>query len=252
MKCNEVNAALNAYVDGELSSAQMQQVDEHLRSCANCSEEYRDLNDFKNTINYSEIYDSAPAHLKEQVSTSLKEIENSNFSGLGFPAVFAYSIPALLLGLVIGWAAMSQFDTEDTGDNLLESLTSAHIHSLMANHLVDIASSDSHTVKPWFHGQLDFSPPVHDLTQQGYPLLGGRLEYLAKSSAAALIYRHRQHTINLFIRPKSLQAINVGSAEYNGYHIFHWNDESLSYWAVSDLNLSDLNNFKELLIDKTS
>jgi len=252
MKCDEVNAVLSAYIDGELSSVQTQQVNEHIQSCADCSKDYRALIQLGNTIKSSNIYASAPAHLKKQLSDKLRENENRTLYWPGIPARFAYSLPALLLGLIIGWAAMSQFKPRDSEDELLQSLASAHIHSLMANHLTDVASSDSHTVKPWFHGRLDFSPPVHDFTQQGYPLIGGRLEYLAENPAAALVYRHSQHTINLFIQPEPAQTSSIKPAVYNGYQIINWNDESFSYSAISDLNLSDLKRFRALLNNKTS
>ncbi|MEE9397267.1 MAG: hypothetical protein V3V31_09675, partial [Methylococcales bacterium] len=170
----------------------------------------------------------------------------------GFTNKLAYSIPGLLFGVLLSWATMSYLDTQQDRDTLLQSLTSAHIRSMMVNHLTDIASSDTHTVKPWFHGQLDFSPPVIDLTSQGYPLIGGRLEYLSNGSAAALVYRHRQHTVNLFIQPKSAQTFRIQSTPHKGYNIINWDDDLLSYWAVSDLNLSDLGDFQKLLTDKIS
>lgn len=251
MKCHEVHAVLNAYVDRELPPVKAQQVDEHLRTCAACTEEYRELTRLRNTINSGNIHESAPAHLKKQVSDSLKEAGKSGLSWPGVPTGLAFGFPALLLGLVIGWAAVSYLNTQQAQSDLLASLTSAHIRSLMVDHLTDIASSDSHTVKPWFHGRLDFSPPVHDLTRDGYPLIGGRLEYLAGSSAAALVYRHRQHTINLFIFPKPEHITGLKTAVYKGYNILNWSDESLSYWVISDLNLSDLEHFKVLFTSKS-
>lgn len=252
MNCDEIHTYLSAYIDKELSSDQARQVDEHVRSCTDCSAEYGELTRLRNTIKSSRIYASAPTHLKKQVSHDLAGAGNTNISRQAVPAKLAYSLPSLLLGAVIGWVTVSYFGAREIGDDLLQSLTSAHIHSLMADHLMDIASSDSHTVKPWFHGRLDFSPPVYDLTQQGYPLLGGRIDYLAGSPAAALVYRRRQHTINLFIRPNTEQILNNRSADYIGYHLVHWDDDGLSYSAISDLNLSDLEHFKELLTDKAA
>lgn len=173
-------------------------------------------------------------------------MEQGDAAWFGVPAKLAFGIPVLLIGVVIGWASVSTYHSQQAQDDLITALASAHIRSLMVDHLTDIASSDSHTVKPWFHGRLDFSPPVYDLTGDGYPLIGGRLEYIAGDAAAALVYRHRQHTINLFISPKTAKTSDVKSTGYKGYNVINWNDASLSYWLISDLNLSDLEQFRAL------
>jgi len=252
MKCDGVQAALSAYVDKELFSVQAQKIEEHLRSCADCSNSYRELSQLGNSIKSSNIRYAAPTHLRQCMLGGLRENTNKSYHWFRFLSALAYTFPALLVGLAIGWATTSHLNTQQIQGDQVRSLLSAHIRSLMVDHLTDIASSDSHTVKPWFHGRLDFSPPAHDLTQHGYPLIGGRLEYVAERSAAALVYRHRQHTINLFVWPKSLPVVSTKSARYNGYNIIHWDDGHLSYWAISDLNIADLEHFRGLLNDKTS
>ncbi len=250
MTCDKVNALLSGYVDSELTAAQAQQIEEHIRSCADCDANYRELTRLKNVIEAVAIRTSAPPHLAQRVSAGLKENDRHHASWSGGLVKLAYSLPALLLGLVIGWATLSPFNAGTRGDELPQLLASAHIRSLMADHLTDVASSDSHTVKPWFHGRLDFSPPVEDLTRYGYPLLGGRLEYLAGDAVAALVYRHRQHVINLFVSPGSAQVVSMQAEKYNGYNIIRWTDGYLSYAAVSDLKLADLDHFRALLSDK--
>jgi anti-sigma factor RsiW len=118
----------------------------------------------------------------------------------------------------------------------------------MANHLADVASTDRHTVKPWFNGRLDYSPPVADLAAQGYPLVGGRLDYIDRKPVAALIYRHNQHPINLFLWPVANVADQPPSAlEKRGYNMLRWAHAGTVYWAVSDVNAADLVAFRELL-----
>ncbi len=251
MKCDEVDTDLNAYVDGELSPDQIKRIGEHLRCCANCSRKHSELARLIHAIRSGDLFDPAPAHLRKQISNALKKAENPASSWSGFIGKPVFAAAMLVLGVVIGWVSTSQLDTRRAGDNFIHSLASAHVRSLMANHLTDVASSDSHTVKPWFHGRLDFSPPVRDLTRQGYPLIGGRLEYLAGGSAAALVYRHRRHTINLFIAPKAARTGGKSASEYNGYNIIGWSDGSLAYWLVSDLNPADLRYFKSLLRGET-
>jgi anti-sigma factor RsiW len=118
----------------------------------------------------------------------------------------------------------------------------------MANHLADIPSSDQHTVKPWFNGKLDFSPPVEDLAKHGFPLVGGRLDYLNNRPVAALVYRRDKHLINLFIWPSSGTSDSVVKSETRqGYRVFHWARSGMTYWAVSDLEQSQLQEFVKLL-----
>ncbi len=126
---------------------------------------------------------------------------------------------------------------------LTQEVQVAHVRSLMANHLVDVASTDQHTVKPWFNGKLDFSPPVTDLAPQGFPLVGGRLEYLDGREVAALVYQRNKHYINLFIWPSQDQEAGLQRSDYNGYHLFHWTQSGMTFWAVSDVNPKDLVSF---------
>jgi anti-sigma factor RsiW len=130
---------------------------------------------------------------------------------------------------------------------LVEEAVASHIRSLMANHLVDVFSSDQHTVKPWFNGKLDFAPVVEDLSSRGFPLLGGRLDYLNERPVAALVYKRRQHPINLFIWPSAKADSRLEIVTIRGYHVAHGIHSKMAYWAVSDLNSDELRKFLEAL-----
>jgi len=247
MKCRETRPLLNAHLDGELSWDTLSEVNEHLKACAECKSALNELDQLQQGIISAGVNESAPLHLRSSISAGLQAIDKVDSYHAGLPAALSWGLPALVLGLLLGWVGLSYLNDRDSHDSLLMSLASAHVDSLMADHLTDIASSDSHAVKPWFHGRLDFSPPVYDFTQQGFPLLGGRLDYIADGPAAALVYRHRQHTINLFVRPMLASAQEAQFDSFNGYHFIHWQDASLSYWAVSDLNRSDLEQFRALV-----
>jgi anti-sigma factor RsiW len=125
-----------------------------------------------------------------------------------------------------------------------------HVRSLLADHLTDVASSDRHTVKPWFAGKLDFAPSVVDLSAEGFPLVGGRLDYLEHRPVAALVYGRRKHTINLFIWPSEHASGGAPQSTTNqGYQIAHWHEAGTTYWAISDLNSGELRQFVQLIRD---
>jgi anti-sigma factor RsiW len=124
---------------------------------------------------------------------------------------------------------------------LVGEVLSSHVRSLMANHLTDVVSTDLHTVKPWFNGRLDFSPTVKDFEEEGFPLIGGRLDYIDKRPVAALVFRHRQHLINLFTWPTDRgKEEKVQRLSQQGYSVFHWTKAGMEYWVVSDLNTEEL------------
>lgn len=135
-------------------------------------------------------------------------------------------------------------------DTVSDEIVSAHVRSLMTdNRLFDVASTDSHRVKPWFAGKLDFAPNVIDTADRGYPLLGGRLDYVGGRAVAALVYRHRRHTINVFVWPADTPAA-MTTDRRKGYHLVRWSRHGLAYWLISDLNPRDLQTFAQLLQEK--
>jgi anti-sigma factor RsiW len=187
-------------------------------------------------------YHAAPAHLRARILASLPR-ESAAPAWRWKPWGLASGLAAAFaLVLAVGvYVAMPGAD-----EKLAEDIVAAHVRSLMVDHAFDVASSDSHTVKPWFAGKLNFSPPVFDLTTQGFALVGGRLDYLDRRPVAALVYRHRQHLINLFVWPSAGEepARKIGR---QGFHLLGWAREGMNFWAVSDLNAEELAQFRAML-----
>ena len=128
----------------------------------------------------------------------------------------------------------------NSDDLLANEMVSAHVRSLMGQHLMDVPSTDQHTVKPWFEGKLDFSPPVVDLSQQGFTLIGGRLDYAGGRPIAALVYQRRLHIINVFIYPTQDANAASSTRTRQGFNVVRWTRNGMTFWAVSDINAGEL------------
>jgi anti-sigma factor RsiW len=153
-----------------------------------------------------------------------------------------------VLVLSIGGGITMMRSTATRADALVEDVVDGHVRSMMANHLFDVQSTDRHTVKPWFLGKLDFSPPVADLAASGFPLIGGRLDYLDGRPVAALVYQRRQHTINVFVSvARGRESETIDARTVRGFHVRHWIRDGMSFWAVSDVNDTELTDFARAL-----
>ncbi len=248
MDCDRVQHLLNGYVDGELDLVNSLDIEEHLRNCTDCSREYQSLTALHTLTSDPALYHTTPAGLEKRIRDSLQQAERpaSTRSIFSWPWLAPAAVLAVILLLAIGFFGFTLLKANQDVQ-LAQQVQTAHVRSLMANHLTDVASSNQHTVKPWFNGKVDFSPPVVDLSAQGYPLVGGRLDYLDNRPVAALVYRSNQHIINLFIWPSTEKVQGLQSSSYNGYHVFHWTQSGMTYWAVSDLNVQELQDFVRLV-----
>ncbi|MSP41209.1 MAG: anti-sigma factor [Deltaproteobacteria bacterium] len=247
MNCTEARPLLSSYLDNELDLHRSAEITNHLKSCADCADAHQLALAAQIAVKQSATYHSAPNHLRGRILANLpgavearparKEI---SLSWLNFGAALAsVAIVAVSLSLV--------FTGRSSEKNLVDDVIAAHVRSLMVDHLTDVASSDQHTVKPWFNSKVDFAPPVIDGAPQDFPLIGGRLDYVDKRAVAALVYRHDQHLINLFIWPAaSAQDAPAKAQSTHGYNIVHWDRGGLRYWAVSDLNAAELMKLVEL------
>ncbi len=251
MSCQTAQEFIHAYVDSELDLARSLEVEQHMQECQVCASAYRNQTALRSAFKDSSLYHSAPAGLEKRIRSSLRreaksEVGRRWFGWSWLPVGVALAC-VLLMALVI-WQAVPGL--RPSGDELLaQEMVSNHVRSSqLESHRADVISSDQHTVKPWFDGKLDFAPPVKDFSSQGFPLLGGRLEYLNNRAVAALVYQRQKHYINLYIWPaEQSNATGEVAAKRQGYNLLHWTNSGMTYWAISDLNGVELHEFARLV-----
>lgn len=242
MGCREVEGLLGTYLDGELEPAVSASIRDHADTCPACRQRLANLASIGRMVRRAPYY-QAPEGLRARLANiRTKSASTSQLLGWATAAVMLVSLMGSIL--FVRWSTR----TTRTVDTVAQEVVSSHVRALMGAHLFDIRSTDQHTVKPWFLGKLDFSPPVTDLALAGFPLIGGRLDYVADRPVAALVYARGQHTINLFVWPEAADAARSSDARaIRGFHVRHWTREGMSYWAVSDVNDAELDQFVRAL-----
>ena len=241
---------IEGYLDEELGPDTSAEVQEHLANCHTCAETYARLRQQRVDIRAMAPSYTAPEFLRHSVRNSVR-LEAEREAATHHRSVnwrwLAIAASVLLL-VSMAWNLTRLLPGPAANDLLAQNILSSHVRSLIGTHLLDMPSSDQHTVKPWFNGKLDFSPQVKDLASQGFPLLGGRIEYLSDRAVAALVFGRRQHVINLFTWPAASSAGNMSEWSRNGYNLVHWTDSGMTYWAVSDITSVELQQFKSLYL----
>jgi anti-sigma factor RsiW len=242
MTCIEAEPLLNAYLDGELDLTSCVNMERHLAECRACQAQYASLERLRDDIAAADLrYEPGP-ELERRIKAAFGAPASAPVrrTASWAPSLAAAAIAAVVLIAVIVPARMRM-----GGPTTEREILDSHLRSLMANHLVDVPSSDRHTVKPWFQGKTGFSPPALDLSTQGFNLIGGRLEVVRGRPAAAIVYKRRNHVINLFVFEGGASAAGISQQETDGYHLVRWTQGGLSYCAVSDLNPAELRAFAE-------
>jgi len=251
MNCEETKNQLHAYLDGELDVVRSVAFEEHLKNCPACSRAHQEYQSLRAAIARPSLYFDAPRGLERRVRSAVREAARAEarpawrWTGTWKWPVWLAPFAAAALVTLVSFHVWTQHWTDG---QRAQEIISAHVRSLQVNHLTDVASSDQHTVKPWFNGKLNFSPTVINPAAEGFPLIGGRLDYVRDSPAAALVYERRKHYINLFISPANQTATTKeGFLTRHGYNLLHWLQGGMDYWAVSDVNKSDLRQFVQLV-----
>lgn len=253
MRCADCRDAINAYVDQELLADEQGDVRDHLASCADCQREYDVLVATTRRLKEGLVRHRAPDVLKARIRSAIAQPNATDSFEVSAPRVLTpwpwarLAAAGALIAIASSALTFAAVRQQVKAPSAEAGILSSHIRSLMPGHLVDIASTDQHNVKPWFNGRLDVSPAVPRLDSLGFPLLGGRLDYVENRPVAVVVYGRRQHIINVFSWPaaKGSPLVPAASTEH-GYHLVHWRREGLELWAVSDLNLPELQQFVSL------
>jgi anti-sigma factor RsiW len=248
MTCEETSLLVHALIDGELDAGHAREVEAHVADCPRCAAQLRDFRVMRQALAAPALRHQAPTALRARIEAALPSpraavapSRRSLLKGLAMGSVVSGALAASFVVVVV---------RKEEDQRILGDVVSAHLRSLQGDHLIDVQSTDQHTVKPWFNGRLDVAPPVIDLTAQGFTLIGGRLDYIDGRPVAAIVYKRRAHVINLFVAPVTTQLTGPARAtidQVQGFNIWRWTRSDLGFWAASDINAEELQEFGEKL-----
>jgi anti-sigma factor RsiW len=249
--CEGEGRLLQGYFDGELDLVRTVEFEEHLKTCPDCTGELREQQAMRQSLRSSNLYARAPESLRARIQAELpgvrvqpKVIPMRRRPALEWLAVAA----AVVIAVFLGARVIPNVGGQQQANLLAQEIVASHIRSLQPGHLFDVQSTDQHTVKPWFDGKLDFAPPVTDFASQGFPLVGGRLDYLNNRDVAALVYQRQKHLINVFVWPVESRPAKLPEIQtIQGYNLVYWWRDGMYFCAASDLNVAELSQFVQLL-----
>jgi anti-sigma factor RsiW len=250
MKCDDSRIYLPTYLDEELDVGESLRIQKHLTECADCRQAQDEQLALRSALRDPALYASPSADFSKRIETAVRQAAHEE-AGSKRPTWFEWLRPgafrwvpaavALMVVATIGTVLVVNRLRSSHDELIASAVLDGHIRSLQAEHLIDVHSSDRHTVKPWFQGKLDFSPPVPDLSELGWTLIGGRLDYVDGRPVAVIVYQRRMHNINVFVWPNHGSPDSaIQQEDAQGYQIFHWNGAEMTYWLVSDLNNAEL------------
>ncbi len=250
MNCDFNRTVLHGYLDGELDATRSADFERHLEGCRECATVLGSEESLRSSLQRSGLYESAPVALRKKIRADLAAATKSP-SGIRIPAWRWLAVAAsILLVAGVSWFSWPRpaKDSASTVPFTAAEMIDAHVRSLQPGHLTDIASTDQHTVKPWFDGKLAFVPPVKDYADEGFPLIGARLDVLGGQNVAALVYTRRKHIINVFVMPTKEADTPIHQPGLRqGYQWRHWRRQGMEYCAVSDASDSDIYELAQLL-----
>jgi anti-sigma factor RsiW len=247
MSCEFAQTRLHAYLDGELDAAGSADFNQHLQRCPICAAAWHEEEKLRQALQQSRLYSRAPAGLKLRIQESLPRPAADRKVGVGGWRWLIVAA-AVLIAATLTWRQIGLTERKAYKETAVVAAVDAHLRSLQPGHLVDVESTDQHTVKPWFDGKLDFVPPVHDFAANDFPLLGGRLDVIGGRTVAALVYGRRKHFISVFVEKSVPDSAWNSTGETQGYHWSAWSKHGFNFCAVSDISAPDLDQLKQLFL----
>jgi mycothiol system anti-sigma-R factor len=249
MSCDYPRTTLHGYLDGELDASRSAEFERHLESCRECANTLDSEESLRSALQHAGLYEHAPVSLRKKIRADLQTATAPSRT-LRIPMWrWAAVAAAILIVVGVSWYVWPRQGTTTASAGFTAAeMIDAHIRSLQPGHLTDIASTDQHTVKPWFNGKLDYAPPVKDFSDEGFPLIGGRLDALAGRNVAVLVYARRKHIINVFVLPTREPDTPIHPPGLRqGYQWLHWKHQGMEYCAVSDISFSELHELAQLI-----
>jgi anti-sigma factor RsiW len=258
VNCDDSRVLMHGHVDGELDLVADLEVQRHIEACPRCASDYAALRAMRTRLKDEGFRFEARAELRDKIRRAVAASPETRSApqrsgghqaqrGPWVPRAIRFAVP-MAVGAMLALVLAPRMIAPTLDQRLASEVVASHVRSLMATHLMDVASTDQHTVKPWFNGRLDFSPPVNDFAKDGFPLVGGRLDYIEGRPVAALVYQHGKHVINVFMWPSGGHETSAESIETeHGYHVEQLIVAGMNCWLVSDLNQQGLDQFAGLL-----
>jgi mycothiol system anti-sigma-R factor len=248
--CDLTQSRLHAYFDGELDAMSSAEFERHLESCPDCETRLAAEEKLRSALAGAQLYARAPETLRKKLQTNLPKaavpppVKRSREDSWRWLAIAA----TVVLAAILGWQYLQKLNRYSQQQAMAAVIVDAHLRSLQPGHLEDVISTDQHTVKPWFDGKIDFAPPVRDFANDGFPLMGGRLDVIDGRTVAALVYGRRKHIVNVFVEKPQPGDSQNGSGELQGYHWVSWQQNGFTFTAVSDTAYADLDQLKQLFL----
>jgi len=244
MDCARAAELLHGYIDNELDALHVREIEAHLEACPSCHALYEQELKLRSLLQAKAPHYGAPADLRRRILASVRSTRRARSLREWIPTGWLQFGGALAAAVVLSSTITYYSVVASNTDPVVDEVVASHVRSLVTNHLTDVASSDQHTVKPWFNGRVDFAPLVRDLTEKGFPLVGGRLDYVGGRPVAALLYRHRQHWISVFMWPDQPgKETAVQRFSRSGYNVAQWTSDGLRFYVVADIASPELGEF---------
>lgn len=249
MTCDLAHTTLHGYFDGELDAVRAAEFERHLEYCAECSASLAGMQTLRDNLRKNDLYERVSPESRQEILDRIEPRANPTTRARGrTPWRWLVPAAAVCAVTIVMWAVLSFIPSHTAATLEAVVLVDAHVRSLQPGHLTDVASTDQHTVKPWFDGKLDFVPPVNDYAAEGFPLIGGRLDVLNGHTVAALAYGRRKHFINLFVWPvREGDTGSDSSGARQGYNWVLWRSGDMRFCLISDAAPSDLYELQQLV-----